>query len=124
MDMKRGGIPALVRTGGQAMDAKSRLFERIEQLYDVGLIGQAKVLVAGCGSGGSQVALQLVMSGIRNFALYDNQTLGEENVIRHACGLRYVGWQKTAAVGDLRSEESRVGQECVSTCRSRWSPSH
>src|SRR3546814_15285293 len=25
---------------------------------------------------------------------------------------------------DLRSEERRVGQECVSTCRSRWSPSH
>src|SRR3546814_11937226 len=24
----------------------------------------------------------------------------------------------------LRSEERRVGQECVSTCRSRWSPSH
>src|SRR3546814_11764908 len=23
-----------------------------------------------------------------------------------------------------RSEERRVGQECVSTCRSRWSPSH
>src|SRR3546814_19757075 len=25
---------------------------------------------------------------------------------------------------DLRSEERRVGKECVSTCRSRWSPSH
>src|SRR3546814_8138870 len=24
----------------------------------------------------------------------------------------------------LRSEESRVGKECVSTCRSRWSPDH
>src|SRR3546814_2617840 len=24
----------------------------------------------------------------------------------------------------LRSEERRVGTECVSTCRSRWSPSH
>src|SRR3546814_18459921 len=23
-----------------------------------------------------------------------------------------------------RSEESRVGQECVSTCKSRWSPYH
>src|SRR3546814_10661269 len=23
---------------------------------------------------------------------------------------------------DARSEERRVGQECVSTCRSRWSP--
>src|SRR3546814_12584871 len=31
-------------------------------------------------------------------------------------------WQpnRTAAV---RSEERRVGNECVSTCRSRWSPS-
>src|SRR3546814_13666421 len=25
---------------------------------------------------------------------------------------------------DVRSEERRVGKECVSTCRSRWSPSH
>src|SRR3546814_19191930 len=24
--------------------------------------------------------------------------------------------------GGLRSEERRVGKECVSTCRSRWSP--
>src|SRR3546814_7769 len=26
--------------------------------------------------------------------------------------------------GGRRSEERRVGKECVSTCRSRWSPSH
>src|SRR3546814_9734321 len=26
--------------------------------------------------------------------------------------------------GDPRSEERRVGKECVSTCRSRWSPYH
>src|SRR3546814_16570618 len=25
---------------------------------------------------------------------------------------------------DSRSEERRVGKECVSTCRSRWSPTH
>src|SRR3546814_14312014 len=25
---------------------------------------------------------------------------------------------------DGRSEERRVGKECVSTCRSRWSPQH
>src|SRR3546814_18110765 len=30
-----------------------------------------------------------------------------------------------ADLADLvRSEERRVGKECVSTCRSRWSPSH
>src|SRR3546814_7073646 len=27
-------------------------------------------------------------------------------------------------VEDARSEERRVGKECVSTCRSRWSPYH
>src|SRR3546814_9400430 len=27
-------------------------------------------------------------------------------------------------VPDRRSEERRVGKECVSTCRSRWSPYH
>src|SRR3546814_12961910 len=30
---------------------------------------------------------------------------------------------RTAAVTE-RSEERRVGRECVSTCRSRWSPYH
>src|SRR3546814_13433018 len=27
-------------------------------------------------------------------------------------------------LGMIRSEERRVGKECVSTCRSRWSPYH
>src|SRR3546814_12768780 len=30
------------------------------------------------------------------------------------------GWQHV--FGDTRSEERRVGKECVSTCRSGWSP--
>src|SRR3546814_13827107 len=29
-----------------------------------------------------------------------------------------------AACKDARSEERRVGKECVSTCRSRWVPYH
>src|SRR3546814_20299494 len=29
-----------------------------------------------------------------------------------------------AALIEQRSEERRVGKECVSTCRSRWSPYH
>src|SRR3546814_17855720 len=31
-------------------------------------------------------------------------------------------WGVLASIG--RSEERRVGKECVSTCRSRWSPYH
>src|SRR3546814_12214713 len=32
-----------------------------------------------------------------------------------------LGWPITAYVR-VKSEERRVGKECVSTCRSRWSP--
>ncbi len=77
------------------------LFVRIEQLFDVEAFKNQWVLIAGCGSGGGQVALQLVMSGIRKFILVDNDKLGTENVIRHVCGLRYVGWDKTAALADI-----------------------
>src|SRR3546814_15296479 len=34
--------------------------------------------------------------------------------------LRRRHWQRLL----VRSEERRVGKECVSTCRSRWSPYH
>src|SRR3546814_3734726 len=33
------------------------------------------------------------------------------------------GWYRSQSGAD-RSEERRVGKECVSTCRSRWSPYH
>src|SRR3546814_12085921 len=36
---------------------------------------------------------------------------------------RYMSLETIAPLSD-RSEERRVGKECVSTCRSRWSPYH
>src|SRR3546814_11520007 len=33
-------------------------------------------------------------------------------------------YRKRYGSHDRRSEERRVGKECVSTCRSRWSPHH
>src|SRR3546814_19806604 len=40
--------------------------------------------------------------------------------------LKIEGWfdDEVLANYDGRSEERRVGKECVSTCRSRWSPYH
>jgi molybdopterin/thiamine biosynthesis adenylyltransferase len=80
---------------------RDRTFERIEALFDVERFSNVRVLVAGCGSGGSAVALQLVMSGIRNFTLVDHDVLGPENVIRHVCGRRYIGWKKVDALADV-----------------------
>src|SRR3546814_3907082 len=35
-----------------------------------------------------------------------------------------IGISVILAVGEVRSAERRVGKECVSPCRSRWSPYH
>src|SRR3546814_19493296 len=43
--------------------------------------------------------------------------------LRHQAAQRLVVGPVVAADA-LRSEERRVGKECVSTCRSRWSPYH
>ena len=34
------------------------------------------------------------------------------------------GLQRATSKWDLRSEERRVGKECLTQCRSRWSPYH
>lgn len=78
-----------------------RAFARLDALFDVGTLQNARVLIAGCGSGGGQVALQLAMSGVRNFTLVDKDVLEIENVIRHVCGRRYLGQRKVNAVADV-----------------------
>jgi molybdopterin/thiamine biosynthesis adenylyltransferase len=78
-----------------------QLFARIAPLFDVGLLSEARVLIAGCGSGGGQVALQLAMAGIHRFTLFDSDVLEPENVIRHVCGRRYLGQLKVDALADV-----------------------
>src|SRR3546814_17628744 len=49
----------------------------------------------------------------------DNQSVGTVNV---SATERVKFRAFSGEVRALRSEERRVGKECVSTCRSRWSP--
>src|SRR3546814_2193737 len=51
------------------------------------------------------------------------------NLVGHLLGVEQFAVHTVEAVGadaalGIRSEERRVGKECVSTCRSRWSPYH
>src|SRR3546814_11496543 len=52
------------------------------------------------------------------------QTIDIRGGHRAACEGRLPKHQDETAVMTKRSEERRVGKECVSTCRSRWSPDH
>src|SRR3546814_18670839 len=52
-----------------------------------------------------------------------------ERVAAAAGGMEALVWNLLVAIEEgmtleRRSEERRVGKECVSTCRSRWSPYH
>src|SRR3546814_3064754 len=44
--------------------------------------------------------------------------------VRHFVHRKFAFTASVVAEHALRSEERRVGKECVSTCRSRWSPYH
>ncbi len=82
------------------------LFSRIEGLFDVEAFAESRVLIVGCGSGGGQVALQLVMSGVKHFTLIDKDVVKSENVIRHVCGLRFIGRKKVDALEDILKDRN------------------
>src|SRR3546814_20736449 len=50
---------------------------------------------------------------------YDHLDLNDDGIV----GGKQDGYM-ASLIWNPRSEERRVGKECVSTCRSRWSPSH
>src|SRR3546814_3801577 len=50
--------------------------------------------------------------------------LGSGAFVLFIAGLRWRWIIGAVAAVAPRSEERRVGKECVSTCRSRWSPYH
>src|SRR3546814_18582580 len=71
----------------------------------------------------------------RQKKLIDNKRRPIRHKAKHQCGRRSA--EKSSMASPLesrdflmalyfssRSEERRVGKECVSTCRSRWSPFH
>src|SRR3546814_13360428 len=55
-------------------------------------------------------------------ALGDEPGLPLEIVALNAGAALYVAGVADSIADGIRSEERRVGKECVSTCRSRWSP--
>ena len=103
--MRCGLLPA-TGPSGRAPKLYENLFARIEGLFEVEVFAESRVLIAGCGSGGGQVALQLVMSGIKHFTLIDKDVMKSENVIRHVCGLQFVDHKKVDALEDVLKDRN------------------
>src|SRR3546814_5260597 len=74
-------------------------------------------LVTGVQTCALPISVNMVF---QSYAVFPHMTVGE-NV---AYGLKVTGVPKAETAPRVRSEERRVGKECVSTCRSRWTPYH
>src|SRR3546814_9459527 len=64
-----------------------------------------------------------LVTGVQTCALPISAAHEQLVVLDPAVRLHQIGFEAEFDRGG-RSEERRVGKECVSTCRSRWSPYH
>jgi len=71
---------------------KEEHFRRIPDLYQ---LDSKKVLIAGLGSLGSAVAIELGKSGVGSFVLADRDTLDAGNLVRHTGTMDYIGMRKS-----------------------------
>src|SRR3546814_15264034 len=90
-----------------------RLVFAVGSLIDVG-----RRYVQGSAPSGTTMMVMSAIAGVVNYVcLRLLQKLKQPDVNLRAA--------TTFSFNDfIRSEERRVGKECVSTCRSRWSPYH
>src|SRR3546814_15617949 len=87
-------------------------------------IGPRRGVDADAERGREAEALILDMIAARNVAVLPQKVQPQRAVGQAAPRLVDVGGHPLLPVDADSSEERRVGTECVSTCRSRWSPYH
>lgn len=74
------------------------IFSRNSGILESDWMLNKKVIISGCGSVGSLIAIELAKAGIGNFLLIDNDILYFHNICRHQCDLEDVGNYKTNAL--------------------------
>src|SRR3546814_17003146 len=108
-------------TGGDAMVARTLILD----LFDTGdpqEFSVADLVRAGAAFGIEAPGIRTALTRLKSEARVRPTARGRYTIGANAEPLqrRILGWRTRL---DGRSEERRVGKECVSTCRSRWSPS-
>jgi len=89
---------------GNSYELLLNIFSRNSGILETGVMLNKAVIISGCGSVGSLVALELARAGVGNFLLIDNDTMAYHNICRHQCGTSDVGKFKVNAVRERISQ--------------------
>ena len=74
------------------------IFSRNKGILETDVMKNKYVVILGCGSVGSLVAMELARAGVENFFLTDPDIVEYHNVCRHHCGIEDVGDLKINAL--------------------------
>lgn len=74
------------------------IFSRNKGILETDKMTQKRVIILGCGSVGSLVAMELARAGVSHFILCDADIIEYHNVCRHQCGIEDVGDLKINAL--------------------------
>ena len=120
--------PSQVSVGG---GSQTQLLGSAEAsaVQEHGQVDDVPHVVVPVDVGVSQHAVQVLVDGLDDDVGVagedgDEGALGEEDP--HLCGVVCLVWRVWCGGPGVsgRSEERRVGKECLRLCRSRWSPYH
>lgn len=74
------------------------IFSRNKGILETDIMKNKHVVILGCGSVGSLVAMELARAGVENFFLTDPDIVEYHNICRHQCGIEDVGDLKINAL--------------------------
>lgn len=89
--------------------SRQDIFSRNQGIVAQDWMAGRQAIIAGVGSGGFKVGLELVRAGIGSLIVSDNDILGYHNVCRHECGIHDVGRYK---VDCFRERAADINPEC------------
>jgi Dinucleotide-utilizing enzymes involved in molybdopterin and thiamine biosynthesis family 2 len=75
-----------------------KIFSRNKGILESDVMSKKKVIILGCGSVGSLVAMELARAGVEHFLLCDADIIEYHNICRHQCGIDDVGDLKVNAL--------------------------
>lgn len=113
-----GGVHFVTKDGCkcelEGYSLKIDIFSRNTGILESDIMLKKGVVIIGCGSVGSLVALELARAGVGRFFLIDMDILSYHNLCRHQCGILDVGKYKTTALRERILQINPTAEVAVS----------